>query len=231
MSRRGWLATGVLWLASGCAGSMSWGGIDGVCSARQTQCLETRCKGLKAPRDCEQQCEYEARRCQRSPSGSVKAQTVSSERALLIELSETGIRHSRDATAKIVGAAQPLKGAYQFPPGAGLQMSFTLPPQVRSAELHLVHGPGGDGANCFITATVGNQTLVGRYAPPRGGRGALRRETWNLGRFVEPSPKPTTVNIFVFNNNVAGSRNPYLLGGVELFYRAVEPEPPADEAL
>jgi hypothetical protein len=217
----GWVGVVPL-LLWGCAGSVAISNqYEGVCEAGHTRCLADQCTGLKDGRDCALQCDFDARLCQRDQRGTVVAgRRLSDDRALLVDLVGKGIRHSSAVRIKLNGSVAEVDGAHQFMPGASLQAAFDLPKDTRFAELHLLHAPGG--SNCFITVTVGDQTLLGRYSPPRVGPGELRRETWDLGKYLDVGGPAQTIKIFLFNNKPGGSKDVYTLSGIELYYRAIE---------
>ncbi|MCA9543580.1 MAG: hypothetical protein KC613_04290 [Myxococcales bacterium] len=227
------LNLGLLALASGCAGTVTLNDTySGTCDSEHARCLKDRCADLRDTRDCSLACDFEARICQRDQKGEVAAgRRLSEDKALLVDLMGDKIRWSSAVTVTTGGEIRPWKDSRALQPGAFLKIDFQLPADVRFGELHLLHAPGGEGVGCFITMTVNEKPLVGRYAPPRTQQGALRRETWDLARFLEVGSKtPQTVSLFVFNNNTAGSQVPYLLGGIELYYKAMEEQaPPAAE--
>ena len=101
---------------------------------------------------------------------------------------------------------------------------------VRQPVTHLVV-PGGAAElrlsplGGFITMTVGPKTLVGRYSPPRLMNGRLKEESWNLTPDLDTFPVSDgkrTIKLFLYNNEKAGSKDPYHLASIELHYRAFE---------
>lgn len=210
---------------TGCAGSVVLSDdFAGQCAVRHRECTTERCAGVVDGRDCELICDYEARLCQGGQRGDVStARRVKADEALLIDLGGTAVASSSAITVSLSPEVTVVNGARRLPPGAHLKASIRLPPHVRTLEMHLVHAPAGDGTNCFLTATVGEGTLLGRYAPPRAQGDALRREVWDLTRFLKQAPEAQTVELFLYNNAAAGSTRPYDLGSVELYYRRLEP--------
>jgi len=216
-----------------CAGAPSLTlAASGTCSGEQDAC-DARCARLADAHDCELMCQYEARRCNaRQGEGQVafgreSVHRVGDEQALLVDLFGPVIRHSSAIEVEKKGSVTPRDGAHELAPGAGVSLRVHLPNALRQAEIGLTHAPGGKRA-CFITVTVGDKTLVGRYSPPRHPTHPLRVEYWDLLPLIPPPPEdpeaPYFVDIFVFNNNAAGSEEPYRLAGVEFLYRVMQAE-------
>jgi hypothetical protein len=94
------------------------------------------------------------------------------------------------------------------------------------AELLFDHGCGGQP--CFVTASLGDQALTARYAPPRrlpGGK--LHRDVWPVTPLL-PAPDASApegatrpLSLVVYNNAEAGSLAPWLVGRVVLYHRAL----------
>lgn len=212
-------------LLMGCAGSMVLSdNYQGLCSTQNVECRQQRCEGLVDVYDCEMLCDYEARLCQRGQQGDVTAaRRLGDNQAMIIDLSEPKPMHSSTIALALSPEAVSIPGAYTLPPGAHLKATLKLPAHITRLELHVAHAPGGDGTSCFVTATVGDKTLWGRYSPPRMGANLLKREVFDLSRMVEKSEQPQEVTLFLYNNASAGSTRPYTLASLEFFYRALEP--------
>lgn len=224
----GWLLAGAGGIA-GCAGSPGLGFYTGACETERARCRE-RCEQLADARQCLDRCDQDARRCQTRQGGEgvvleAPPLRIGEHQALLVELDAGRVRASEAAQTRIQGEARPIEGAFAFPPGAGLEVVFTLPPTAREAELEVTHGPGAGGGACFITMVVGDTPLAGRYAPPRGDDGGRRRESWNLTPLLPPPTEAgevRTLRLFIYNNDAAGSAGDYHLERVHLFFRAME---------
>ncbi len=225
MARLGALIAG-LWLW-GCAGTVEMGNrFSGTCEEGHARCLTDRCTDLVDGRDCRLSCDFEARLCERGQrTGVASGRRLGSDQALLIDLMGPDIATSSAITLTKAGEIRPWKDARALMPGAFVKAEIKLPADVRLAELQLLHGPGGSGVGCFVTMSVNDKPVLGRYAPPRTKDGGLTRETWDLTRFITVGGGPQTVTLFIFNNNTAGSTAPYLLGAVEVYYRAMEGKP------
>ncbi len=187
MVRPGWvLGWGVLCAvgSAGCAGSPGLGFYTGACETERDRC-RARCERLADPRRCLDRCDQDARTCQTRQGGEgvVLEQPplrIGEHQALLVELDAGRVRASEAAQTRIQGEARPIEGAFALPPGAGLEVVFTLPPTAREADLEVTHGPGEGAGPCFVTMVVGYTPLAGRYAPPRGRRAPARE--------LEPDP-------------------------------------------
>jgi len=156
------------------------------------------------------------------------------ENAALVDLSTVPILHSKTVAYKIadgvtrknVGKEKDAIGAHLFKPGATIELTYSLPASATTAELVIGHGPLGKFPQCFITILLDDQTLVGRYNPPRSGDGkVIRFEKWDLTRYLARTglrDGRRTFRLFVMNNGAAGSRDDYALSSVELYYRTEE---------
>lgn len=216
-----------------CAGAPSLTiAASGVCSEEGDGCY-ARCERLKDDHDCKMLCDYEVRRCNARQGenqiamGDKPARRVGDHTALLIDLFGRKIAHSSKIRVETRGEVVWRDGAHELAPGAGLAIEFELPDELRQLELGLTHAPAG-GKACFITVTVGDKTLVGRYSPPRLAKSRLKTEYWELLPLLPGPPEdpeaPYVVKMFVFNNNAAGSLESYRLSGVEIIYRAIQQE-------
>jgi hypothetical protein len=221
-------------LAWGCAGLVGTGGGRGACQTEHERCVTQCGEDLAKPRDCELSCDYEARLCARRQNEERIASNVDP----IVAIPELGppqtlsvdLRNGRIGSngphVTFNGPAKPVEGAYQVDPGATLRMTFPVPAGAREAVLTLLHGAGGDGVGCFVTMAVGDQPVLARYAPPRtDAAGLLRPERWDVA-FALPErgageEAPTDVTVFLYNNQAAGSRSPYLIAAAELTYRSV----------
>jgi hypothetical protein len=226
--------------ALGCAGAAQVTLVDGSCSTGFEDCMGT-CSGRTESVECELSCRFKAKQCARLQGTGGKGWLSKSPRlgdykALLIDLSGRRPLHSKAVELKFGGEtrANPLSpdksasgvGGYTIlNPGAHLAATYVLPADLREAALILTHAPGGDGARCFITLTMGEKTIVGRYAPPRVAPGQLKEESWNLTPDLADFPVvdgKRVIKLFLYNNQIAGSLAPYHLGSIELHYRAME---------
>lgn len=214
-------------LLAGCAGSVVLSdGYEGHCAQQNSECRTVRCDGVSERSDCEMLCDYEARQCQRLQGGDVAvARRSTGSKAMLIDLMDPRPVHSSTITLELSPEATSVPGAYELPPGAHLKATLSLPANLVSLEMHVAHAPGGDGTNCFVTATLGEKTLWGRYAPPRAGKNLLKREVFDLTRLLGDTKAAQNATLFLYNNATAGSTRPYRLASVEFFYRALEPRP------
>lgn len=154
---------------------------------------------------------------------------ISDYQALLVDLVGERPRHSPELEVE-THQAEPIDGAHRLAPGGTLSVTLPLPADTREAEIALSHGPEGDGTGCFITITVGDKTLAGRYAPPRSADGALKVETWNLTPILNalgPADGPRPMRLFIYNNQAAGSTQGYRLSAIQIFYRTLSAKPDA----
>ena len=108
-------------------------------------------------------------------------------------------------------------------PGSSISTTYTLPANVTSVELVLSHGPIGDAPQCFITALLDDQTLLGRYSPPRSVDGrVLRYEKWDISHLVAKTKLvdgKRTFRLLINNNAAAGSKGRYAIASIELYYQ------------
>lgn len=222
-------ATLALILAS-CAGAPAITVGGGSCGEAHDAC-NARCDRQTDARDCKMLCDWSARRCNaRQGDGQIAfasdVRRQGDETAILVDLFGRKIQHSSAARIETRGAVVWKNGMHELAPGAGLSFEFELPAGLRHAEFGLTHAPGGKQAACFITVTVGDKTLVGRYAPPRLPNGRLKAEYWDLLPILPPPPDdpeaPYVVKMFIFNNSAAGSTEPYRLATIEVFYRPMQ---------
>ncbi len=211
-----------------CAGAPSLAVFSGACDQEYERCSK-RCEEIQDGRDCDFDCNYQARACAaRQGEGQIGINLsgrIGDHEAKLIDLFGPRVQSSAGVTVELKGEITRVEGARAFAPGASMKMRFELPPDVRQAELFLRHGPAGKGTGCFLTLTLGEKTLLGRYAPPKREKGkGLRREAFMIMEHLRDTPKgePTIVELFLFNNNAAGSTEAYVLSGVELIYRAIQ---------
>lgn len=225
-------------VALGCSAAGQYVHTTGACATGRDAC-EAQCARLGDDRDCLAQCLVDAKLCMkaqgvtgRTLAGDAPAR-ISEHKALLVDLFGGRPKHSPELTVELGGPVQAVEGAHELGPGGRISVAFTLPADIREAELTLAHGPVGDGTRCFVTITLGQKTLAGRYAPPRGKDGALVTESWNLTPLInalDPETRAAPLTLFVYNNDAAGSAAPYRLGSVQLTYRtlSVPPNPEGD---
>lgn len=224
-----------LWLA-GCSAAGQYVHTTGACTDQRDAC-EARCSRLGDQRDCLADCLLEARLCMRAQGGDrlpgkPPPARVSEDKALLVDLFGQRPEHSPELSVTLGGPVEAADGAHRFAPGGRIAVEFTLPADIREAEIALTHGPVGDGTNCFVTITLGQKTLAGRYAPPRPREGRLAVETWNLTPLINglsPEARAAPMTLVVYNNDVAGSTAPYRLSSIQFFYKTLTlTEPPAE---
>ena len=216
-------------LALGCSAAGQYVHTTGACADARTVC-ETRCDRLGDKRDCMASCLLDARLCMRAQGntaplvGGAPAR-VSEDKALLVDLDGARPKHSPELSVELGGPVEVVDAAHQLGPGGRVAVTFTLPADIREAEIVLTHAPVGDGTGCFVTITLGEKTLAGRYAPPRGKDGRLTPETWNLTPLINelsPEARARPQTLFIFNNNAAGSTHPYRLASIQFFYKTLK---------
>ncbi|MEE2758209.1 MAG: hypothetical protein VYA30_16235 [Myxococcota bacterium] len=219
---------------AGCAGPAQVTFLSGTCEGNFDQCM-TRCDLLNDGRDCQLRCRFRGRLCDRQTqvAGQTRLAEASTltENAALVDLSTNPILHSTNVSYKVskgvsykrIGEGKHNQGAHVLKPGGTLQLTYQLPVETTSAELVIGHGPMGQSPTCFITLLLDEQTIVGRYSPPRSEPGrVIRFEKWDLSarltrtKLVEGR---RTFKIFLMNNGVAGSRDDYALNTIELYYQ------------
>jgi hypothetical protein len=223
----------VLWLAS-CAGPARLTLLSGACEVNFEACLEG-CKQLKDPYDCRLQCRFRGKLCGRdlahSQARGFTAVGQIQDEASIVDLSGLDPLHSRSAKVKTsagvqrkgsaVGSKKPVYFRV-LPPGNSITIDYQLPAQTRRVELVLRHGPAGVAPQCFLTVMLDDETLVGRYSPPRSVNGALHTEKWDLTNFVRKTKLADGKRVFrllILNNQSAGSRDDYWLSSVELYFQ------------
>ena len=211
-----------------CAGAPSLSRHVGACAEAFDGCHD-RCDRLVDSRDCQLLCDFEGRQCNARQGQSQFAFSKDTPRlgddtAVVVDLFERKVVHSKTVDVQLKGDVTWVAGAHELAPGGGISLRYRLPDE-RMAELVLLHAPMGRGA-CLVTITVGEKTLVGRYQPPRTKTGAIKPERFDLTQLLPDPPEdpeaPIVLEVFIFNNNVAGSVERYRLGSVQLFYRALE---------
>lgn len=217
-----WMLGGALLGLSGCAGMIHTEFVTGACAEEQDRCVADRCSMVKDSRECVESCEFEGRVCERRQGAKgFFSERLGDEQALLVDLFGEKIRHSGAIELSTSGDIKRVEGGRALAPGAFLTMKITLPPKTRQGEIVLTHRPGGEGTACFITLTVGEKALLGRYSPPRTE--ALKVEAFDFSRFLDgEAAAPQTFTVVLFNNASAGSKEDYHLAGVQVFYKAME---------
>ena len=204
----------------GCAGMIHTEMITGACADERDRCFADYCGMVKDTRECEAGCDFEGRACSRrqGQTGS-KTARMGDERALLVDFFGEKIVHSSGMTLEKSGAITQIPGAHAFAPGAFVRMRVTLPPKLRQAELSLTHKPGG--APCYLTVTVGEKAILGRYSPPQTPK--MKTEVFDFtAQIVQDADTPQTIDILVFNNGAAGSTADYHLASAQIYFRAME---------
>ncbi len=223
--------------AAGCSAAGQYVRTTGACAEQRDTC-EARCARLGDQRDCLASCLLDARLCMRAqgdtaPLVGAAPARISEDKALLVDLVGQRPQHSPELKVTLGGPIEVVDAAHQLAPGGRIAVTFTLPEDIREAEIALAHAPVGDGTNCFVTITLGDATLAGRYAPPRGKDGRLTVETWNLTpqiNALDPEARTRPLTLFVYNNDAAGSTAPYRLGSIQFFYRTLKLEGQPAEA-
>lgn len=207
-----------------CAGSKDIAIFSGTCSVEHGACLE-RCVALKDPRECKFACDFGGRRCEHAQGGATsglsEGAALNDYEVAIVDLMGKRPFHSKSVKVTLSGASVG-KGGHVIAPGGSLKLDFTLPATTRDAELMVTHAPAGAGTACFVTMTFAEQTLVGRYAPPKSDKGRARVERWNLTpHLADPAQggSDRAYTLFIYNNQNAGSVEGYRLAGVELYYR------------
>lgn len=235
--RASWIQIVLCGAALGCSAAGQYVRTTGACTEQRDAC-ETRCERLGDQRDCLASCLLDAKLCMKAqgntaPLVGASPARISEDKALLVDLVGQRPQHSPELKVELGGPVQVIDAAHQFDPGGRIAVTFTLPEDIREAEIALAHAPVGDGTNCFVTITLGDKTLAGRYAPPRGKDGRLTVETWNLTpqiNALDPEARAKPLTLFVYNNDAAGSSAPYRLGSIQFFYRTLKMEAPTGEA-
>ena len=213
------IAVATLGLA-GCAGMIHTDFISGACAEERDRCVADYCGMVKDTRDCENSCDFEGRMCsRRQGQTSAKTARMADEKALLVDFFGKKIVHSAGITLEKHGAITKIPGAHALAPGAFVRLRVTLPPKLRQAELSLTHKPGG--APCYLTVTVGEKTVLGRYSPPQVKK--MKTEVFDFtAHIAQDADTPQTLDVLIFNNGAAGSTAPYHLASAQIFYRAME---------
>ena len=205
---------------AGCAGMIHTEIIRGACGEERDRCVAEFCGMVKDTRECEANCDFEGRMCaRRQGETGAKTARMGDEKALLVDLFGKKIMHSSGMQFEQSGTLTQIPGGRALAPGAFVRMRVTLPPKLRQAELSLTHKPGG--APCYLTVTVGEKTLLGRYSPPRTAQ--MKTEVFDFtALIVEDADAPQTIEVLVFNNGAAGSTADYHLASAQIFFRAME---------
>jgi hypothetical protein len=213
----GWILP--MCVLAACAGSKDIALFSGTCGSEHDACL-SRCAALKDPRECKFGCDFGGRRCENAQGGAASGFAGDYEVAI-VDLMGKRPFHSKAVKVTLSGASVG-KGGHVLAPGGSLKLDFMLPATTRDAELVVTHAPEGTGTACFVTMTFADQTLVGRYAPPKADKGRARVERWNLTpHLADPvqGGEERGYTLFIYNNQNAGSTEGYRLAGVELYYR------------
>jgi len=164
-------------------------------------------------------------------AGAQAKDTQIDDAASLVDFSGARVLHSRSAkltlSKTIKRAELKKKGKTSeylrtLPPGATAQIEYALPAHADQAELVLRHGPAGKFPQCFLTIMLDEQTLVGRYSPPRSKEGRVILEKWDLTKMLRKTKLvdgKRSFKLLILNNQAAGSRDDYRLSSVELYYQ------------
>jgi len=207
----------------------------GTCALGKSEC-DARCERLTDLDDrafCEEDCRRTSVACEGPRALQAGMQVDSPPRvtdygpavASRVLLNE-GRLDSNGPNVAFTGGARAVEGAWEVLPGRLMRVTFALPSNTREAELLFDHGCGGQP--CFVTASLGDQALTARYAPPRrlpGGK--LHRDVWPVTPLL-PAPDASApegatrpLSLVVYNNAEAGSLAPWLVGRVVLYHRAL----------
>lgn len=207
-------------LLTGCAGMIHTDFITGACAEERDRCVAEYCGMVTDTRECKAGCDFEGRMCSRRQGETgTKTARMGDEKALLVDFFGKKIAHSSGLTLSKSGKITKIPGAHALAPGAFVRLRLTLPPKVRQAELSLTHKPGG--APCYLTVTVGEKTLLGRYSPPQTSK--MKTEAFDFtAHITQDAPTPQTIDVLIFNNGAAGSTADYHLASAQVFYRAME---------
>ncbi len=209
-----------------CATGPQLGSYTGTCGDEFARC-ETHCSNLKDDRECVLRCRFQARLCERDQGtekrffDDAERSRVSDYTAILIDLSGKSPLASRGVIVSKQGEIASGGNYHELAPGAQLEFEIPLPNKIRQAEMALTHGPAGQGNRCFISITVEDKPVVGRYVPPKGKRQKLKWESWNLlAHLPEDRPDaPKKIRVRIQNNADKGSQESYRISGVELYFR------------
>ena len=175
-------------LLAGCATGPQLGVYTGTCSTEFDRC-ETHCSNLKDDRECVLRCRFQARQCERNQGterrffDDAKRSKVSDYKAILIDLSGKSPLASHGVTVVKRGPISSGGGHHRLQPGAILEFEIALPDNIRQAEMALTHGPAGRGTRCFISISIDDKAVVGRYVLPRRKGAKLTWETWSIPEF------------------------------------------------
>ncbi len=210
---------------AGCSAVATMSRHVGTCKEEIDACY-ARCARLVDSENCDVECEFEARQCnarQGDPQIAFRegSPVLGDDAALLVDLFDEKVMHSKDVTYEFKGDVRWITGAHEVSGGGGIALRYHVPPKTKLAELVLIHAPVGREA-CFITVTVGKKTLLGRYSPPRGEK--VHAERFDITELLPEPPKsdaePMVIDVFIYNNSSAGSIAPYRLASIQLFYKA-----------
>lgn len=222
--------------ALGCTGANEFVHTTGACTTTRETC-EARCQRLNDDRDCKEHCVADARRCMktraRNAGGVIERAgdappRISELKALLVDFDGARPKHSPELAVKLTGEVEPFDSVHRLHPGDGVGITFTLPDDLREAEVVIQHAPEGDGTNCFVTITAGDHPLASRYAPPRSKNAAIYPETWNLTPLLDAlraAQEKGPLVLYIYNNQAAGSAAPYRLRSVQFLYRTLAAAP------
>ena len=207
---------------------------NGSCAPEHQRC-QAACEEIRNRQDanmCTDRCEIESRACaNRQGLAGDEAIGVNLEhRRVVTDLSppitqtvdfSAGRIQSNGANVNAQGEVRQAGDVYELMPGGILTIAFTAPPDAREAELLIEHGAGGGGMPCFVTASLANKTLLGRYsAPRRGFDGVLKLERFNVTPNLQApaasESAPRAFTLVIYNNAEAQSQAPYFVRRIEL---------------
>lgn len=216
---------------AGCSSMMRTDTFKGACGPVHDQCV-AGCKEIKdweTADTCISACQSESRRCelrQRPGADDALGTDLTQRKAVtdvgppkvqLVDFSPGRIESS-GVSVNAQGAVRQAGDVFELMPGGSLTIGFTAPPDAREAELEIEHGAGGGGAPCFVTISLADKTLLGRYAAPRRSLdGVLKNEQFNLTPNLpaparspdDTTPRPMT--LVVYNNAELQSQSPYFV--------------------
>ncbi|MCB9554200.1 MAG: hypothetical protein H6705_20415 [Myxococcales bacterium] len=233
------LFAGLAGLLAACTGGSQVVYATGTCKTEHERC-DARCGRLVDQRECTEGCLLAARQCMKAQGQGSEAglaamaagepPRISEHKALLVDFSGERPKGSPELGVELTGEVEAFDGVHRLMPGGGVGVRFTLPADLREADLVIEHAPGGDGTGCYVTITVGSVPLASRYAPPRTKQGALIAETWQLTPLLDTlraEQEKGPLTLFIYNNQAAGSTAPYRIGSLQLLYRTLATAPGA----
>lgn len=222
---------------TGCTAIMRTDVFNGSCGPEHERCVAA-CEEIRERQErnmCIDRCQIDSRACaarqRERPDETIGINLE--HRRVVTDLTEpvtqsvdfsAGRIQSSGASVNAQGEVRQAGDVFELMPGGILTIAFTLPPDAREAELLLEHGAGGGGTPCFVTVSLGEKAILGRYsAPRRGFDGVLKPERFNVTPNLPPpvgkesAARPFT--LVVYNNAEAQSQAPYFVRRITLTTR------------